>query len=110
MPHFYNIIALSDDGMKLVGSFDRGQTVADPKKISEDTALLSFYKEGKLIKEIRFKDLFPNKKIILENGNFFNWGAMIGFNNDGFLEAQIEGKTVIYDAETGNVREQEDRK
>lgn len=101
VPNWYRKVVLSNDGKKLVAALDRGQ--AFPVDTTDDVAILTFFKEGKLIKEVRFKDLFPGKKPIREDGYFYQWGTMVGFNDDGLLEVIIEGDRVIYDADKAKI-------
>lgn len=74
-----------------------------PLSYSKDQAILSFFKEGKLIKEARVDQVIKDFSKLQKRDAGYGWGKYLGLNAAGhFVIEDIEGEKMLFDVKTGN--------
>jgi hypothetical protein len=93
---------VADDGKHLVTEHDGLNLI--PVDFTDDLALLTFWCEGKKIREVTVRDLFPDHKGLVRTASHYAWRLTIDLNAKGRLRISlIDGKILFFDVSTGNI-------
>ena len=78
-------VALGDDGINLL-----------PLNYKSDAVLIELWHDGRLIHQIRLRDLVQNTKLLRRTSSHYYWGIISGFSSNNLLEVvTVEGKESI---------------
>ncbi len=100
VPDWYRNFFVSDDGMCLVGEY-KGMNLI-PTDYQHDLVLLTFWREGRKIREVRVSDMFPDRSILRRTASHFAWRHTIVLDKRGRLKVErVDGKSFIFDLATG---------
>jgi hypothetical protein len=101
LPDWHRAMFVANDGKHLVTEYDGLNLI--PTDFTDDLVLLTFWREGRKIREIRVRDLFPDHSILLRTASHYAWGHIEGIDAEGRLRMQrVDGKTFLFDVTTGN--------
>jgi hypothetical protein len=102
LPDWHRSMFVADDGKHLVTEYDGLNLI--PVNFTDDLALLTFWREGKKIREVTVRDLFPDHKGLVRTASHYAWRLTIELDARGRLRvSQMDGKTVLFDVSTGNI-------
>jgi hypothetical protein len=102
LPDWHRSIFVADDGKHLVTEHDGLNLI--PVDFTDDLALLTFWREGKKIREVTVRDLFPDHKGLVRTASHYAWRLTIDLNAKGRLRISlIDGKILFFDVSTGNI-------
>jgi hypothetical protein len=102
LPDWHRSMFVTDDGKHLVTEYDGLNLI--PVDFTDDVALLTFWREGKKIREVTVRDLFPDHKGLVRTVSHYAWRLTIDFDAKGRLRvSRIDGKTWLFDVSTGNI-------
>ena len=98
------MLGLSNDGEYLVvGSRGEGTFLYG---YSEDHVMLSFFKRGKLLSQVKLNQLITDFSKLQKTEFGYTWGKYLGLNAAGYYVVEtIEGKKVLFDIKTGTQAE-----
>ena len=101
-PGWFRVADLSTDCQFMVTGYDGGNLL--PAKADGELVMLSFYRDGKIIRRIRLKELICNWSKLVRTASHWSWGNYIGAEKDFFyrVETQDRGE-LVFDMRTGNV-------
>ena len=103
MPEWHRAIFVADDGKHVVTEYDGLNLI--PIDFSDDLVLLTFWREGSKIREVRVKDLFPDHSLLRRTVSHYTWGEVEGIDEHGRLRVRrIDGTTLLFDVTTGEQR------
>ncbi|SRR5260370_22554838 len=103
LPEWHRRFFVADDGKHLVTEYDGLNLI--PTDFTDDLVLLTFWREGRKIREVRVRDLFPDHSILLRTASHFAWGHVEGIDPEGRLRLQrVDGKTFLFDVTTGHTK------
>jgi hypothetical protein len=64
--------------------------------------MLTFWKDGKLVRTVTVDELIPDKKILQRTVSHYSWGSISGLTKNGLLEVILEdGSKHYFDPTTG---------
>lgn len=87
---------VSNDGKYFVAVYGGGNLV--PIDASDELILLTFYRNGELIKEIKFNEIIDDRSQLVATASHLYWGNPIGFvKPNKFQVKRIDGKTFSFD-------------
>ncbi len=69
---------LSTDGRHFVAAYDGLNLI--PKDYSPDMVMISIFEEGKLVREVKLKELFRSLESLEETASHYNWGRVFSFS------------------------------
>ena len=105
-PKWYRMIFISNDGKYLVTSYDGMNLI--PTDSPKDLVLVTIFTNGKISKEFKLMDLIPDVSILSENMNHYDWGGVVGFDDNGTLKVRIgRDQLVVIDPKNGTRINQE---
>lgn len=105
-PKWYRMIFISNDGKYLATSYDGMNLI--PTDSPKDLVLVTIFTNGKISKEFKLMDLIPDVTILRENMSRYDWGGVIGFDDNGTLKVRIgRDQLVVIDPSTGTKISQE---
>jgi len=94
------LLAVSDDGECLVTGY-RGMDLL-PLGRNEDVVMLSFFRLGECVKQVRLKELVPDSSALLRSAYGCSWGAYRGLNDAGhYVVETAGGEEVAFDPKSG---------
>jgi hypothetical protein len=100
LPDWHRSLFVANDGKHLVTEYDGLNLI--PTDFRDDLVLLTFWQEGKKIREITVRDLFPDHRILRRTASHYAWRETIGIDEQGRLKMQrVDGKTFLFDVATG---------
>jgi hypothetical protein len=101
-PGWFRVAELSSDCRYLVTGYDGGNLI--PAKADGELVMLSFYRDGKLIRRIRLKELICDGSKLDQTASHWSWGRYVGAEKDFFyrIETQDRGE-LVFDMRTGSV-------
>jgi hypothetical protein len=104
LPDWYRAMFVANDGKHLVTEYDGLNLI--PTGFTDDLVLLTFWREGRKMREVTVRDLFPNHSILIRTVSHYAWGHIDGIDAQGRLRVQrIDGETFLFDVTTGEIRE-----
>jgi hypothetical protein len=100
LPNWYRNFFVSDDGMHLVAEYNGLNLI--PTDYPDDLVLLTFWREGKKIREITVRDFFPDRHILQRTASHYAWRDTIDLDECGRLKVErVDGKIFLFDVATG---------
>ena len=100
LPDWYRSMFVDDDGKHLVTQYDGLNLI--PTDYTDDLVLLTFWREGKKVREVRVKDFIPNRRILERTMSHYEWGWIDSIDSQGHLKVKrADGKTFLFDVTTG---------
>jgi hypothetical protein len=102
LPDWHRAMFVANDGKHLVTEYDGLNLI--PTDYTDDLVLLTFWREGRKIREIRVRDFLPDHSILaLTMGLHYYWGRIESIDPEGRLKViRADGKTFFFDVTTGN--------
>lgn len=81
-------------------SYDGGNMI--PVESSMELILVTIFADGKLCKEIKLGDLIADVKTLRENMGNYDWGRVIGFDENGLIKIKVgENELALIDPKSG---------
>jgi hypothetical protein len=100
LPSWERWLFVANDGKHLVTGYPGMNLI--PKGYGDQMPLFTFWRQGKKIKEVTFKEFVPDKRILIETISHFNWGQIERIEGGGTLVVKrADGKVFRYNLETG---------
>ena len=97
---WYRAMFVADDGKHVVTEYDGLNLI--PTDFPDDLVLLTFWREGKRVREVRVKDFIPDRRILERTASHYYWGRVHGIDAQGHLKVErADGKTFLFDMTTG---------
>ncbi|MBX3742883.1 MAG: hypothetical protein KF712_18000 [Akkermansiaceae bacterium] len=97
---WFRSIFLSDDGIHMVTAYDGLNLI--PVNHRPEMTILTFWKNGKIFREVPLKELVPEKESLLRTVSHYEWGSVAGVSKAGKLQVNTaDGRKLEYDFETG---------
>jgi hypothetical protein len=101
LPGWYRSVFVANDGKHFVTGYDGLNLL--PRDFNDDLVLLTFWREGRKIREIRVRDLVPDHSILERTASHYYWGRIESIDAQGRLKVnRADGKTFFFDVTTGN--------
>ena len=101
LPDWHRSMFIADDGKHLVTEYDGMNLI--PTNFTDDLVLLTFWCDGKKIREVTVGDLFPDHGGLVRTVSHYAWRLTIEFDASGRLRvSRVDGKTLLFDVTTGN--------
>jgi hypothetical protein len=87
---------VSDDGKYFVAIYGGGNLV--PFDADDQLILLTFYRDGERIREIKLKDIIEDRSQLVETTSHLYWGDPVGFaKSNKFRVRRVDGKIFSFD-------------
>ncbi|HEY0061043.1 MAG TPA: hypothetical protein VGC21_02915 [Telluria sp.] len=87
---------VSDDGRYFVEVYGGGNLI--PRHPANDIVLLSFYRDGKPIKEVTLPDIVSSTSLLVPTQSHLYWGDPLGFvQAHTFALKRVDGKLFHFD-------------
>lgn len=100
LPNWYRSMFVANDGKHLVTEYVGLNLI--PLNFKDDLVLITFWHEGKKMRQVTVGNLFPNHSILLRTASHYAWGHVDGIDGVGRLKVRrIDGKQFLYDVATG---------
>jgi hypothetical protein len=100
LPNWYRNFFVSDDGMNLVAEYNGLNLI--PTDYQDDLVLLTFWREGKKIREITVRDFFADGSRPMRTASNYTWRGTLELDERGRLKAErSDGKIFFFDLATG---------
>ena len=100
IPGWHPLLLVSNDGESVVVVFDGENLV--PLKVTLREPVLSFWRRGKLIRQVRLGDLYQDKSQLSRTLGHFSWLNDIELNSANQVVIKlVTGRTVAFSAATG---------
>jgi hypothetical protein len=101
LPDWHRAMFVANDGKHLVTEY--GGLNLIPTDFTDDLVLLTFWREGRKIREIRVRDFVPDHSILERTASHYYWGRIESIDAQGRLKVnRADGKTFFFDVTTGN--------
>jgi len=73
-----------------------------PRDYDKHMVLISFWREGKKIRDVTLEEIAPNKSILKKTVSHFHWGGIEEIDEKGRLVVKrADEKVILYDLDTG---------
>lgn len=100
VPQWFRRLFISDDGLYMVTEYEGLNLI--PQSYDDKMTMVTFWKNGKILREVTLDELIPNKKILRKTVSHYAWGSIVGFSQDGTLEIKlVNNQRLFYDPKTG---------
>jgi hypothetical protein len=104
LPNWYRWSFLCDDGRHFITAYGGLNLLSQNYKGSD--VMLTFWKDGKLVRTVTVDELIPDKKILQRTVSHYSWGSIPGITKNGLLEVILEdGSKHYFDPTTGRSAE-----
>ncbi len=102
LQHWYRSMRVANDGKHLVTESDGMNLI--PLDFRDDFVLLTFWRDGRKIRQITIRGLFPDRRGLVRTVSHYAWRLTIDFDAHGLLRvSRVDGKTLLFDVTTGNI-------
>jgi hypothetical protein len=102
IPGWYRVAALSRDCAYLVTGYDGVNLL--PVGFDRGTVMLTFYKNGKLLREVRLAELVPDLSKLRRTVSHVEWGRYIGVEKDHYYRVDTNDRgALLFDMTTGQL-------
>jgi hypothetical protein len=102
LPDWYRSMRVANDGKHLVTEFDGMNLI--PLDFRDDFVLLTFWRDGRKIRQITVRDLFPDRRGLVRTVSHYAWRVTMEFDARGRLRvSRVDGKTLLFDVTTGTI-------
>jgi hypothetical protein len=99
-PGWFRVADLSRDCRYLVTGYDGGNLL--PARADGELVMLNFYRDGKLIRRIRLKELICDRSQLDRTASHGAWGNYIGAEDDFFYRIETKDRgEIVFDMRTG---------
>ena len=100
LPDWHRSFFVADDGEHLVTEYYGLNLI--PTGFIGHLVLLTFWENGKKIREVRVRDLFPKRSILQRTASHYLWRQSIGIDEPGRLRVErVDHKVFLFDVATG---------
>ncbi len=100
LPDWHRSMRVANDGEHLVTESDGMNLI--PPDFTNDFVLLTFWRDGKKIREIKVRDLFPDHRGLVRTVSPYAWRQHMELDARGLLHVSLlDGKTLLFDVTTG---------
>jgi hypothetical protein len=99
VPDWYRNFFVTDDGMFLVGEY-KGMNLI-PTDYRDDLVLLTFWREGRKIREITVKEFFPDRSALQRTASHYAWRDELALERGRLKVERADGKIIFFDLATG---------
>jgi hypothetical protein len=97
---WYRSMFVADDGRHLVSQYDGLNLI--PLDFRDEFVLLTFWREGRKIREVRVGDLFPDHSILVRTASHYLWRHAIEIDAQDRLKLQrVDGRIFFFYVATG---------
>ena len=104
LPDWHRSLFVADDGKHLVTRYDGLNLL--PTDFSDDLVLLTFWREGRKLHDVRVRDFLPDHQILERTASHYHWGIVHGIDGQGRLRVErADGKIFLFDVSTGKTTE-----
>jgi hypothetical protein len=104
LPGWHRSLFVADDGKHLVTQYDGLNLL--PTDFSDDLVLLTFWREGRKLRDIRVRDFVPDHRLLEHTASHYYWGKVDGIDAQGQLKVErADGKVFLFDVSTGKTTE-----
>lgn len=104
LPGWHRSLFVADDGKHLVTQYDGLNLI--PTDFNDDLVLLTFWREGRKLREVTVRDFVPDHHILGHTASHYYWGRVDGIDARGRLKVErADGKIFFFDVSTGKTRE-----
>ena len=104
IPGWHRSLFIADDGNHLVTQYDGLNLV--PVDFNDDLVLLTFWRDGKKIRDVRIRDFVPDHHLLEPTASHYNWGTVEGIDGRGLLKVKrADGKVFLFNVSTGKATE-----
>jgi len=87
---------VSDTGEYFVGMYAGGSLL--PTDATDDLVLMTLYRYGKPIREVKLKDIIEKKSQLIKTVSHLYWGDAIGFTKPNIFQVKrVDGKIFSFD-------------
>jgi hypothetical protein len=93
IPGWHRSVFVSDTGFVAIG--DAGINLL-PLNYKSDAVLIELWHDGRLVHQVRLRELVQNTKLLRRTASHYYWGIISGFNAQNLLEVvTVEGRVSI---------------
>lgn len=93
---------ISNDGEYCVTKYDGPNLI--PQDYSNDMVMLTFWKHGKVLRNVRLKEIIPDKRILKETVSHYYWGYGVDIDEHGkFIVQTADEKRLFFDTRSGKL-------
>ncbi len=101
LPRWYRSLFPSNDGIHLVTIYDGLNLIPE---FDESLVLFSFWRSGDKVRDVRLKELAPNKGVLHKTVSHYHWGMAEGITESNLLSVKrADGKRFNYDLDSGKL-------
>lgn len=94
LPGWYRSLFVANDGKHLVTGYDGLNLI--PTQPSDNLVLITFWREGRKIKEVTLKEIVPDRRILKRTVSHYLWGHIEGIDAKGRLRVKRADDTIFY--------------
>jgi hypothetical protein len=103
-PRWHRSLFVADDGKLLVRQYDGLNLL--PTDFTDDVVLLTFWREGRKLCEVRVRDFIPDHHILKQTASHYLSGKVDGIGAQNRLKVErADGKIFFFDVSTGKTKE-----
>jgi hypothetical protein len=103
MPKWHRYLFLSNNGEYAASVYD-GYLL--PLSYDKKMTLLTFYKNGKVVREVPVEEIVNDSKILIRTTSHYQWGEIVGFNEGELLRIRLNDQNMLlFNPETGRKHE-----
>ena len=100
LPRWHRSMFVANDGKHLVTGYAGLDLI--PTGYTDELVLITFWHDGKKIREITVAEMFPDRHILRRTVSHYAWGRIDGIDARGRLKVKrVDGKTFYFDVSTG---------
>jgi len=101
LPEWHRAFFVADDGKHVVTEYG-GLNLIPTGLFIGHIVLFTFWEEGKKIREVRVRDLFPKRSILQRTASHYSWCESVGIDEHGRLKVErVDKKIFLFDVATG---------
>ncbi|MFZ6756429.1 hypothetical protein ACO0K9_04355 [Undibacterium sp. Ji50W] len=101
IPAWFRDFYIANDGVYFVSTYWGMDLI--PLDYKTNLVLMTFWKNGKIIKEVPIKELVTSKDVLVRTASHYLWGTVEGLNKDDLLTVRrADGVIFLYNIKTGN--------
>jgi hypothetical protein len=94
LPGWYRSLFVANDGKHLVTGYNGLNLI--PREPSDSLVLITFWREGRKIKEVTLSEIVPDRRILKRTASHYFWGHIEGIDGQGPLRVKRADDTIFY--------------
>jgi len=104
LPDWHRSLFVANDRKHLVTQYDGLNLI--PIDFTDDLVLLTFWREGKKLRDITVRDFVPDHHILRHTASHYHWGIVHDIDPEGRLKVErADGKIFLFCVSTGKTPE-----